>query len=286
MLMLVYILGTALLALAAHDKILLSDIKVLALSEGKKTTGRRHSPVPQLRCRGHCNEWTPSSVKCTNMGSNGRDVTWECTADMPEGYRFGTIDVSCEGYNYPEDAYVLVGSCGLTYELKKFGGHGMYDKEAHSSFWKDHTGFLKHHTAGIGFGSVFLWGFLGLIAYVVYKAFKNSGRHGSSTGSSWNRWGFGGTRVPPPPYGETHTTYKPPPSGQEQSKGPGFWTGLLPGAALGYMLGARGNKQAAAADYRYGKEVVHRRTDGTTTTSSPRSADGGVRTAYGETTRR
>jgi len=254
---------------------------VLVLSEGKKTTGRRHSSVPQLRCRGHCKEWTPSTVKCTNMGTDGKDATWECTSDMPEGYRFGTVDVSCEGYGYPDDAYVLVGSCGLTYELKKFGGHGMYDSGAsHSSIFKDHA-------AGIGFGSIFLWGFLGLIAYVVYKAFKNSARHGSSGGSSWSRWGLG-ARGAPPAYGETHTTYKPPASGQEQSKGPGFWSGMIPGAALGYMLGNRaGNKQQQQQGntYRYEKEVHGRRTDGTTT-SSPRSADGGVRTAYATTTRR
>ena len=33
---------------------------------------------------------------------------------MDAAYRFGRIQVSCEGYDYPEDPYVLKGSCGVS----------------------------------------------------------------------------------------------------------------------------------------------------------------------------
>ncbi|XP_058496117.1 store-operated calcium entry-associated regulatory factor-like [Solea solea] len=33
-------------------------------------------------------------------------------------YGFGRIKVSCEGYNHPNDAYILKGSCGLEYSLE------------------------------------------------------------------------------------------------------------------------------------------------------------------------
>jgi len=46
------------------------------------------------------------------------DAQWACSADMPAGYSFGRISVSCEGYDYPDDPYVLRGSCGLEYELR------------------------------------------------------------------------------------------------------------------------------------------------------------------------
>lgn len=32
---------------------------------------------------------------------------------MDDSYRFGEIVVSCEGYDYPDDPYVLKGSCGV-----------------------------------------------------------------------------------------------------------------------------------------------------------------------------
>lgn len=38
---------------------------------------------------------------------------WECKADMDNAYRFGETTVVCEGYDYPEDPYVLRGSCGV-----------------------------------------------------------------------------------------------------------------------------------------------------------------------------
>lgn len=33
---------------------------------------------------------------------------------MDNAYRFGDISVTCEGYDYPDDPYVLKGSCGVS----------------------------------------------------------------------------------------------------------------------------------------------------------------------------
>ena len=82
------------------------------------TTGRRSSPVPQLSCvggtAGCSGAVQPRTVQCVNRGSDGKDVQWECKADMDAAYRFGRIQVSCEGYEYPDDPYVLKGSCGVS----------------------------------------------------------------------------------------------------------------------------------------------------------------------------
>lgn len=43
---------------------------------------------------------------------------WECKTDMDNAYRFGRIEVSCEGYSHPADAHILKGSCGLEYTLE------------------------------------------------------------------------------------------------------------------------------------------------------------------------
>ena len=36
---------------------------------------------------------------------------------MPTKYKFGRLSVSCEGYNYPEDPYILAGSCGVSVKI-------------------------------------------------------------------------------------------------------------------------------------------------------------------------
>ena len=45
-------------------------------------------------------------------------MQWECKADMDNLYRFGSVEVVCEGYDYPDDPYILKGSCGLEYTLE------------------------------------------------------------------------------------------------------------------------------------------------------------------------
>ncbi len=117
----------------------LSDVQVLTLYHGKMTNGRRSSPVPQLKCVGGtagCRAFTPQAsillsfeqissynapvvicqiqvVQCYNRGWDGNDIQWECKTDMDNAYRFGQISVSCEGYSYPDDPYILKGSCGV-----------------------------------------------------------------------------------------------------------------------------------------------------------------------------
>ncbi|KAI8609945.1 hypothetical protein BC830DRAFT_1051782, partial [Chytriomyces sp. MP71] len=92
-------------------KVLLEDIQVLTLSRGKMTTGRRSAPVPQIKCVGGdaCSSATIERIQCYNRGFDGRDVNWECKAELEDLYRFGSTDVSCEGYSHKNDKYVLAG---------------------------------------------------------------------------------------------------------------------------------------------------------------------------------
>ena len=94
---------------------------MLTLRAGAWTTGRRSSPVPQLQCVGGSGAgrgWEPSDVQCYNRGSDGLGIQWQCKADMEATVKFGALEDNCEGYDYPEDDYVLVGSCGLKYKLE------------------------------------------------------------------------------------------------------------------------------------------------------------------------
>lgn len=116
------LLIVALVAISScYDKILLKDIKSIVLRQGQCTTARRTHAVPQLSCVGGTASYSQSSkvdnVMCTNKGFDGRDAVWECKAQLPDTVKLGRFEVNCEGYSYPNDPYVLVGSCGLEYEL-------------------------------------------------------------------------------------------------------------------------------------------------------------------------
>ncbi|KAL6467252.1 hypothetical protein MHYP_G00250560 [Metynnis hypsauchen] len=95
-----------------NGAVLLRDVQALTLYRGRYTAARRTSPVPQLQCVGGsagCGSFTPEVVQCQNKGWDGVDVQWECKADMDNWYRFGRVEVSCEGFNSPDDPYVLQG---------------------------------------------------------------------------------------------------------------------------------------------------------------------------------
>lgn len=115
----------------AVDRVRLQDIKVLTLRHGEMTTGRRSRPLKQLNCVGGSakGKFNPSVVQCYNRGFDGTSVQWECKADMDTLYRFGDIQVACEGYDFPGDPYILTGSCGLEYTLQ-YTRQGRQDQEA------------------------------------------------------------------------------------------------------------------------------------------------------------
>ena len=52
-------------------------------------------------------------MQCYNRGSDGTDIQWECKTDMIKKYTFDKISVNCEGFDFPEDQYILRGSCAV-----------------------------------------------------------------------------------------------------------------------------------------------------------------------------
>ena len=76
----------------------------------------RAGAVPQLKVVGGSamrhTQFHPAVVQCTNKGFDGVDVNWKCEADLDDSVRFGMTEVLCEGFEYPEDPYILKGSCG------------------------------------------------------------------------------------------------------------------------------------------------------------------------------
>lgn len=256
------------------DRMLLDDVKVLTLHHGQMTNSRRTSPVPQLKCTGGsagCS-FKPQTVQCYNRGSDGYDVQWECKTDMDNSYRFGKLQVTCEGYDYPDDPYILRGSCGLEYSLdlteeghqrKNSGSQGGshdygYQGKQHADDYHDRSQYQQSYTkkASSIFTDLFYLAVIAGIIYVIYKTCI------ASSGIPADQ---------PPPYDDTfrgqhHHGNQPPPYGFRQdympndgascssgatgghtytapgtNTGGGFWTGAFTGGLMGYLLGNRNN---------------------------------------------
>jgi len=128
--------GSALMLLlgaaTAHRSVPISSVEALTLQSGRMTTGRRTAPINQLSCRGANCMFAPSSVRCTNAGFDGTDVQWDCKAELDDRVRFGSMNVQCEGYEYPSDPNILAGSCGLEYTLESTGRFYQVPRAQHS----------------------------------------------------------------------------------------------------------------------------------------------------------
>lgn len=82
----------------------------------------------------HCNynRLTSSilqTVQCDNQGYNKdtRKYNWVCDAGISDRVKINHADVICEGYDYPEDDYILLGSCGLEFTLDYSDPHDHHE---------------------------------------------------------------------------------------------------------------------------------------------------------------
>ncbi|TNY20102.1 hypothetical protein DMC30DRAFT_352855, partial [Rhodotorula diobovata] len=223
-----------------------SSLSALTLHKNKRTASRRTSPIPQLTCRGSpCRTYQPDVVQCVAVGTDGAGgLEWKCEADLPRGVRFGEVQVGCEGWDGPDDAYVLRGSCGLEYELVR----------ALSALEDGGGALADSHPSRLP--AAFNVVFAVLTAYVLLsfllKLFRPAARRlfpgdGRSPGTGGGGGGPGGghgpsSRPPPPPPSGPPPPYTPKPPTPHNDGGaawrPGFWTGAAAGWAANALMGA------------------------------------------------
>ncbi|KAF2004405.1 DUF1183-domain-containing protein [Amniculicola lignicola CBS 123094] len=262
------LLATSAFALRSGNskKTKLSNVQSLTLRKDLMTSHRRVSAIPQLRCIGGSGRglYEADVMRCKNAGYgyNEEDVQWTCTASLPEEFKLGSTDVICEGFDGPDDPYVLKGSCGVEYRLVLTSkGEERYGK---GRKWRDGDGSEYPPTTSEKIvGYVFWCIFLGVGLWIIFHAVRGWFDN-RQLGGNWGRgaWGGGGggggyggggggggggypgNDDAPPPYSPAPQPPKRDYGGtgtNNQSWRPGFWTGTLGGAAAGYAAGRMGN---------------------------------------------
>lgn len=289
-----------------RNAVLLSKISTLTLRSGKKTSSRRVSPVPQLQCVGPssvCALYSVDVMRCRNEGADYdvNDAQWTCVASLPEEFKLGSTDVSCEGYESSQDPYVLKGSCGVKYRLLLTDkGEARYGSQGDDDIWnsfRSKTGVEKF------FNYAFWLVFVVMTSAIVLSALGCFGRRGQG-GPRGNRLGWGGDGGgggggpdgQPPPYGSwgpgkyTRTDSAQPQQQQGQAGAwrPGFWTGAGLGAGAAYLMRNRGQNQTPTRNQGYGYGGM--RSDpgegSSRPSSSPSSSSHYRSTGFGSTSRR
>ena len=196
-------------------------------------------------------------MRCTNSGSGygAEDIEWTCKANLPEEYKLGSTDVLCEGYDSPDDPYILKGSCGEQYRLMLTPKGEAAHKDRLSS-WGSGKKQEQQQAYNGGSGStetvvtyLFWAAFIGVLGFIIYKTWQDWGTQPNNRPPRWGGgggWGGGNDDDdPPPPYTPRQpprkkSSYSPRQARQpNQQEGwrPGFWTGALGGAAASYMAG-------------------------------------------------
>ncbi|BGP20680.1 hypothetical protein JCM10213_001073 [Rhodosporidiobolus nylandii] len=239
------------------QRIPLSSLTALTLHSSRRTTGRRTSPVPQLTCEGKaCRQFQPDVVQCVKVGEDGAGgLEWKCEANLPQGMRFGEVEVGCEGWDGPNDPYILHGSCGLTYSLVRSSSH-LEDSSPFclpASFSSLSPSSFLSSGWNAAFALLTLYLAFQLLVKLYRFFFPRIPRRGGRVlgGNNHNRpppppGGGGDDFHPPPPPGGPPPPYTPraapkpapEPTGQAGGWRPGFWTGALAGWAANALMGS------------------------------------------------
>lgn len=202
-------------------------------------------------------------MRCKNAGFDydENNIQWTCTASLPEEFKLGSTDVICEGYDSPDDPYILKGSCGVEYRLVLTDkGHEKYGKGRGGGWWGgDDDGQERDgpKTFGEQVAAALFWlAFGGVALWIIYSAFiarAQGSDHPGVAGGNRPGWGGGGGGWgggndappyddPPPPYYDSRPGFDKRSYGSTGQWRPGFWSGALGGAAAGWAAGRMGNR--------------------------------------------
>jgi len=201
------------------DRIRLTDVSVLTFQQGKYTIGRRVAPVLQLKRIGGSAPYhfEADTVQCVNKGHDGRSVQWKCETELADHLKLGRVEVVCEGYDYSEDPNVLVGSCGLEYEVNSVSGSGY-----------NHNNYNYNYRETSHVGQVIGMVIFGVITFVLLNSCYNAYRANRYPGN--DNYGPAGSNDG---YRQNYQ------QNSQSNNGSGFWNGFFTGSFLSNVFRPR-----------------------------------------------
>eukprot|EP00056_Hartaetosiga_gracilis_P000148 m.36339 g.36339 ORF g.36339 m.36339 type:complete len:318 (+) comp10084_c0_seq6:75-1028(+) len=220
---------------ADKNRVLLTSVQSLVFSTDRMTNAGRVSAIPQMKCIGgsaHCNSnKLPRVMQCQNVGTDGVDVQWKCTAELDSDVKLGRTDVICEGYEYPDDPYILRGSCGVEYELDTTGQRSSSSHHSYDHGGRNYYQNTTTYESGWSFSTLF---FYAMVAFVFYAFYRSCIARQTIQAATGPATGYGA------PY-QGGPQYPPncPPTYQDATYRPGFWSGLGLGGLIGNMFSRR-----------------------------------------------
>jgi len=207
------------------DRIHPDQLNTIVLTNNGQSAASRRSKysIAQVSCVGGdaCADASKAvtTVKCLKDGFDGMDITWDCTfQNVPQEYTVRYATVSCEGYESPNDVYILRDSCAVEYHLDHVYVHKQQPPSA-PSMPSTKTTFTTTTTVipsadADSFGEVFFRAFclvivtlvviaavISFLAYCVEPRTSPSAVYVSSSPSvSSSAPPIVYSRAPPPPY--------------------------------------------------------------------------------------
>lgn len=175
-------------------RVSLQDVSSFTVQANLSTTG--HHTVPQLTCKGGSAQglYQIPEMICTNIAGKGEfgtdELNWRCTAELPEEFKLGSTDVSCEAWRDPKtgeksrNGDIVRSSCGVDYIL-------MLTDVGESKFSGRTTDSTNHQSLS----QYFFWMvFASIAGYIAYNIFRSSTQDNSAGTSNRRHHAAGGNR--------------------------------------------------------------------------------------------
>ncbi len=185
-------------------------------------------------------------------------MMWRCTTQLPNGLSLGNTNVQCEGYDYPEDPYVLESSCGLRFNL--IGQH-IYDgynfEDANNRHTHHRHSWGRQYRKESGMSVNFLLIFV-IVSFLVYNLFCKT-RRTPAAPPPLNPYRFGGGDLGGDEYpdGVPYQARTPWGWGSGSNWPNSFWTGFGTGGGLAYLFSRRRPTTFSQPTYDYSPPRSH-----------------------------
>jgi len=97
-------------------RVRMDHLRMLEFTRDERAISKHGAGPMQLECvggRAWFDRYRLDKALCTRQEND-----WVCETEVVHGYTISNVKVVCEGYDSPNDAFVVDGSCNMQYEIE------------------------------------------------------------------------------------------------------------------------------------------------------------------------